>query len=176
MGEQLSDDSSLEGEQDEFDRVLDQEWSEARRKAQRSQDMGDHGTGLEASFSPYLLLYSGFLLGPGATWVLTFLIIPRKPALRQVLLILGLAGATWSILQGLTWQLHQSWSLFALQSMRAGFNLVLGLVCILILKSWHEERILHTRQTLINTLVLGGLMILAFVTWMSSPLLVWLGR
>lgn len=171
MGEQRADESGPEGTQDEFDRALDQEWYEARRLAQGSQQPG-----VEASFSPYLLLYSGFLLGPAATWVLTFLIVPRKPRLRQILLVLGLAGATWSILQGLTWQLNQSWSFFALQSMRTGFNLALGLVCILVLNSWHEEKILHTRQTLINTLVLGGLMIVTFVTWMSSPVLVWMGR
>ncbi|MFU8804558.1 MAG: hypothetical protein ACNA8W_12165 [Bradymonadaceae bacterium] len=155
----------------EFERALDQEWSDAQRKAQRDQDES-----IEAAFSPYLLLYTGFFLGPFVTFLVTLIVVHRRPRLRNVLFLLGVSGATWSVLQGLTWHLHSSWSLFALQAMRTSFNLGLGLFCILAVRSWYGRSLVHSRQTIFNTVILAALMVVIFMSSMSSPVLVWLGR
>ncbi|QDG50072.1 hypothetical protein FIV42_04770 [Persicimonas caeni] len=162
---------------------IDREWSEARKAAERDamrRFMRQH-TAKErqkaafAEVSPYVLLYSGFLLGPAATFGVAFLLIARNFEARAAIFALGLCGTVWGLIQAATFGLAGQWSTVELQILRTGANFLLGVLLLWFLAKQTDVPLAHDRQTVVNTVVLGLLLVLGY-SFASPDLLVWLGR
>ncbi|MBA2662917.1 MAG: hypothetical protein H0U74_11515 [Bradymonadaceae bacterium] len=159
---------------------LEREWAEARLQAGLDPRTFE-GTrtptpkAVVAPFSPVLLLYSGFFLGPWVTLTVALLARGRRFVLREILIMVGLCGVAWCLIQG-SMALSDTWSLFHMQLWRSALNFALGLALLAALRHWSPTPMVHTRNTYVNTLALAVFILAIYFNWRSSVLLVWLGR
>lgn len=168
------------GAADDFD--LEREWAEARRAAgldesaaaSDSRARDTDGEGL-AEISPFVLLYTGFMLGPPATFLGVIILLGRRFELRTAAFALGICGAAWAIMQAATFGLAGDWSAMGLQVLRTGGNFAVGLVLLWFLARKTPVAFGHDRQTVVNTVVFVLLLVAAY-SFLPQTVLVWLGR
>lgn len=159
---------------------FEREWADARRAAGMDPDPETRRRSKVpeeplAEVSPLTLLYTGFLLGPPATFAVTLTLLGRKLRLRALIFALGACGAVWCVIQAATFGLAGGWSVVELQMLRTGANFAAGLLLLWFLRVHTEAAFGHDRQTLINTVVLGALLVVGYVL-LPDEALVWLGR
>lgn len=176
----MSKDSQSNDEHRDDDLDLEREWAEARQAAgldagPRSMRQAASSAVRAAEFSPYALLYTGFLLGPAATLVVTLLLIARHFELRAVVFAVGVCGVAWSGIQAATFGLAGQWSVVELQMLRTGVNFAGGLLLLWFLAKQTDVPMGHDRQTIMNTIVLVLLLVLGY-TFLTPDVLIWLGR
>ncbi|MFP4598634.1 MAG: hypothetical protein ACLFVJ_10310 [Persicimonas sp.] len=160
--------------------AFEREWADARRAAGMDPERaGGRGSKVPdeplAEVSPLTLLYTGFLLGPPTTFAVTLLLVGRKLRLRTLIFVLGVCGAAWCVIQAATFGLAGDWTVVELQMLRTGANFTGGLLLIWFLRVHTEAPFGHDRQTLINTAVLGALLVVGYVL-LPDTALMWLGR
>lgn len=180
MTDPASKEQASEGSASEADFDLDEEWSRARQAAGLDAEAQSSARGEQlaeplAEVSPLTLVYTGFFLGPPATLVIGLLLIGRGLNLRAAAFALGTCGAGWCLIQAATFGLAGDWSVVELQVLRTAANFAMGLALIWFLRRHTRAAFGHDRQTLINTLVLGGVMV-AVMLLLPDTTLVWLGR
>lgn len=160
--------------------AFEREWADARRaagmapepEAGRSSKVPEESL---AEVSPLTLLYTGFFLGPPTTFAVTLLLLGRKLRPRALIFALGVCGAAWCVIQAANFGLAGDWSVVELQMLRTGANFTVGLLLLWFLRVYTEAPFGHDRQTLINTVVLGALLVVGYVL-LPDVALVWLGR
>jgi hypothetical protein len=166
--------------EDEASWDLDREWADARTRAGLSPDFEvrreEGPRPVAATVSPFLLLYSGFFLGPWATMLVALAALSQRPTARFVVLVLSLCAAFWLMIQGITLYLFSSWPLLHLQILRAGLNLTLGAMLIFAVRASAPRPIVHTPRALQRTAAVSALILLTYYLWRSSAVLAWLGR
>jgi hypothetical protein len=150
---------------DDQDWDFEGEWEQARAASR----------GENAEISPYSLLYTGFFLGPAATFLAMIVVMGRRFDVRAALFTLGICGAAWSIAQGTTFGLHAQWSPLALQAVRTCINFVAGLLLLWFALRKGHIAFAHDRRTLVNTGIFLMLLIAVFSAT-SAETLFWLGR
>lgn len=159
---------------------LDREWAEARVRAGHApyayDPSGETPSPIAAIVSPFLLLYSGFFMGPWATFAVALLALSQRPTLRFVAFAASLCAAIWLLIQGVTMWLIEGWTLAQIQALRSAINFVLGVVMLFVVRGWTRGRLVHTRQTLTNTAALAALLIATYIGWRTSVVPTWLGR
>jgi hypothetical protein len=159
---------------------LEGEWADAREAAGLevgwvSLREGQADQKISAEVSPYVLLYSGFLLGPAATLVVAMILLAKRFEARAAVFSIGVCGAAWSVIQAATFGLAGEWSAVELQVLRTGGNFMVGVLLLWFLRKYTAAPFGHDRQTLINTVVVGVLMVVGYASF-SPETLVWLGR
>jgi hypothetical protein len=170
-----NEDADDEGELD-----LEGEWAQAREAAGLEVGWvtlrgGEADKRIYAEISPYVLLYSGFLLGPAATFVVSLIVLARRFEARAAIFSLGVCGAAWGAIQAATFGLAGQWTATELQILRTGGNLVVGILLLWFLKSHTAAPFRHDRQTSINTVVIAVLLVVCYAS-VSPETLVWMGR
>lgn len=167
-----------EATQEEWD--FEREWAEAREAAVRDGQpvvvgVAQAGEAEPADLSPYVLLYTGFLLGPPASLLSVLLLMGRGFRLRVAAFALGICGATWVTSQAATLGLIGHWPGVALQMLRTGDNFLAGLVLLWFLRREASVPFVHDRQTYMNTLIFAVLLVVLYVS-LPHKVLLWLGR
>jgi hypothetical protein len=180
MADSTSNEHTSDGEASDADFDLDAEWSRAREAAGLDAEAQSSARGEQlaeplAEVSPLTLVYTGFFLGPPATLLVSILLMGRGLTLRSAAFALGVCGAGWCLIQAATFGLAGDWSVVELQVLRTAANFAMGLALIWYLRRHTDAAFGHDRQTLINTLVLGGVMV-AVNLLLAESTLVWLGR
>jgi peptidoglycan/LPS O-acetylase OafA/YrhL len=159
---------------------VDGDWADARAAAGLeigwvSVRQGHGGHEISAEVSPYVLLYSGFLLGPAASLLVALILLARRFEARAALFSVGVCGAAWGVIQAATFGLAGQWTTVELQILRTVGNFLVGVTLLAFLRKYTAVPFGHDRQTLINTVVIGVLMVIGYAS-MSPETLVWLGR
>ena len=159
---------------------LDKEWAEARAAAglpEKRSGEQDHDAEVRkpVDVSPFTLLFSGFLLGPIATFLLALYFGGRTTKLRDVAIYVGICGAAWSVAQAVTFWIAGSWPTAYVQMSRSAINLAAGVTLLWTLWKKPGVSFLHDRQSLVHTAVLIFVMIVAYLG-LPPEIRVWLGR
>lgn len=175
MSSKMRADESGEAEAGEAGWSVEREWAEARVAAGMGARPGGDAVETPAEISPFLLLYSGFLVGPVATLLLALAVGARQLRLRHVAAVVGIAGAGWCFIQGLTMVLAGAWPEMHLQFLRTAINFGVGLALLVYLWRGVGVSMAHDRQTLVSSLVVAGLLVIAF-NLLPDAALVWGGR
>ena len=158
---------------------LDAEWAQMRVEAGLPPEP-DFIAGqrpipaFEATMAPMFLLYTGFFLGPAVTLLVAFLLLTRKPTLRQVALMASAAATAWLLIQGLT--------LFAtgldplvLRVARSICNLGLGAFFLVYVRAITPGLLVITRHSLAQTLG-ASVLVIALYAFLTPEMLMWMGR
>ncbi|GEM_PF-6226116 len=166
---------------------IEEQWEEARRRTRRDDGVeGEEpkpvvkGPGLRKRdrkkpyLSPYLLLQSGFLVGPLATLVGAVLVAPRRLTTRRGVVLVAIAAAGWCAVQGATVIFGGQLGDTTLRMMRAGLNFGVGLAALIFWRSEDRSVFWHDRQVWIRTLGAAALM-LAVSLALSTKILITLG-
>jgi hypothetical protein len=159
---------------------VEQEWAEMRARSglephREFYDGERSGPAFEASLAPSILLYTGFFLGPIATFLVAMLLLVCRPTLRQLLIMSSVAVAGWLLVQGITYGVADSWSTTLLQVARSGVNMGVGVFLLLYVRSITPGDLVTTRRSLAQSLGAGALFVVLFFM-LDSEFLVWLGR
>jgi hypothetical protein len=166
-----------ESKKNDFD--LEQEWAEARAAAGLPADRSQRGeTGdvdKPVDVSPFTLLYSGFFLGPAATLLLSLYFLGKRTSTRDVVLLTGICGAAWSVAQAGAFLFGGEMPTAYVQMIRSGANFAAGAAALWVLWKRPGVSFLHDRQSIIQTAVLGFLLVAAFLA-IPDEVRVWLGR
>jgi hypothetical protein len=164
---------------DDFD--IEEEWEEARRSAREDGPKPVvKGPGLRKTetskpyLSPYLLLQTGFLVGPLATLVGAVLVAPRRVTWRRGVVLVAIAAAGWCAVQGATAVFGAQLGDTSLRMMRAGLNFLVGLAAMIFWRSEDRSVFVHDRHVWIRTLGAAALM-LAVSLALSTKVLITLG-
>ncbi|MGM0555085.1 MAG: hypothetical protein ACQEVA_01790 [Myxococcota bacterium] len=169
----------MQEESNKKDLDLEQEWAEARAAAGLPADRSeraDKGTVDEpVDVSPFTLLYSGFFLGPAATLLLSLYFLGSRTSTRDVVLLTGICGAAWSVAQAGAFLLAGEIPTAYVQMIRSGANFAAGAAALWVLWRRPGVSFLHDRQSLIQTAVLGFLLVAAFLA-IPDEVRIWLGR
>ncbi len=159
---------------DEWD--FEREWARARAATERDQRRrGRRREDEPAEISPYVLLYTGFLLGPPASWLAVLILMGRRFRARVAVFALGICGAAWVTSQAAVAGLAGHWSGVALQMLRTSNNFLVGLVLLWFLRRDASVTFVHDRQTYINTVIFGLLLVVLYAS-LPHAVLIWLGR
>jgi hypothetical protein len=168
--------SSSETEASEESLELDETWAEARREAGLDPDeIGVVEQKQPGLVSPYLVLYAGFFLGPGAAFLSSLAVAPRRLTVRRVSVMLGICGACWCAIQGATGALADGWGNLGLQMMRSGLNFVGSGLLLLFWRREFPSGFLHDRMSIARSFGIGTVLLIAFV-WLPPDVLAYIGR
>jgi hypothetical protein len=171
--------SIVQEESTQSDLDVEQEWAEARAAAGLPADRSERGdkrsVDVPVDVSPFTLLYSGFFLGPAATLLLSFYFLGNRTSARDVALLTGICGAAWSLAQAAAFMLGGEIPTAYVQMIRSGANFAAGAATLWVLWKRPGVSFLHDRQSLIQTAVLGFLLVAAFLA-IPEDVQIWLGR
>lgn len=155
---------------------LEETWAEARREAGLDPDeIGVVPQDEPGLVSPYLVLYAGFFLGPGAALLSSLSVAPPRLSVRRVSVMLGICGAFWCAIQGVTGALAGGWSNLSLQMIRSGLNFVGSGMLLLFWRRESPSVFLHDRNSIAISFGIGTVLLIAFVL-LPPELLAYIGR
>ena len=154
---------------------IDGEWKEARQAAGLDPDTQGMPLGDPPFLSPYLILYAGFFLGPGAAMAAAMAVAPGDLTIRRVAFMFGICGAAWCVIQGTTLTLAPTWSEVGIQLVRSGLNFAAS--TSLVLFWWRESpgRFIHNRR-ITEYSIIAGLGLLAVFAIVPTEFLAYTGR
>lgn len=169
----------MQEESDNQELDLEQEWAEARAAAglpsDRSQRNDQSAVDRPVDVSPFILLFSGFFLGPAATLLLAVYFLGERTSLRDIVLLTGICGAAWSLAQAAGFFLGGEIPTAYVQMVRSGVNFAAGSAALWLLWKRPGVSFLHDRQSILQTAVLGFLLVAAFLA-IPDEVRIWLGR
>ena len=160
---------------------IEREWSEAR--AARRMEPSAPGAAGEAAalagpgalLSPYLILYAGFFLGPASAFASSLFVGPRDLSVRRISFMLGICGAAWCAIQGMTVLAAPFWSDTGVQMLRSSFNFSGSALLVIFWRSESPGRFAHSRRAIVAS-ILVGCVLLAFFAFLPGSALLFLGR
>lgn len=171
--------SVVPDESPQNDLNVEQEWAEARAAAGLPADRAERdekrSVNTPVDVSPFTLLYSGFFLGPAATLLLSIYFLGKRTSTRDVVMLAGICGAAWSLAQAAAFMFGGEIPTAYVQMIRSGANFAAGAAALWLLWKRPGVSFLHDRQSLIQTAVLGFLLVAAFLA-IPDDMRIWLGR
>lgn len=156
--------------------AIEETWAEARREAGLDPDeIGTVPPDRPGFVSPYLVLYAGFFLGPAVALASSLAVAPRRLTVRRVSVMVGICGAAWCAIQGVTGALAGNWGHLGLQMVRSGMNFTGSALLLLFWRREFPASFLHDRRSIATSVGLGTILLIAFVL-LPPEILAYIGR